>query len=116
MSTGHGRGGPRQHSVGGMAGRGLSRKQRKEAFLQANFRFVVSDRVDAQRYMEQADQMFEWEDVLQVSSFSASMAQCLCTKQWSLLHWLCSVFIICNHVLKQASIGRIILCNVKTFP
>jgi hypothetical protein len=48
-----------------MASRGLSRKQRKEAFLQANFRFVVSDRVGAQRYMQQADQMFEWEDVLQ---------------------------------------------------
>jgi len=33
---------------------------------QANYRFVVSDAVDASLHYADADKMFEWEDVLQV--------------------------------------------------
>ena len=33
---------------------------------QANYRFLVSDGVDAAEYHQEADRMFEWQDVLQV--------------------------------------------------
>jgi hypothetical protein len=39
----------------------------KNKFLQANFRFVVSDAVDVARFERDADLMLDWDDVLQAS-------------------------------------------------
>lgn len=48
--------------------RGYQRRSRynKDEFLQANFRFLVSDAVDIQSFVSEADKMFEWEDIAQV--------------------------------------------------
>ncbi len=43
-------------------------KYDKDKFLQANFRFLVSDAVDVSRFEAHADLMFDWDDVLQVGS------------------------------------------------
>lgn len=40
----------------------------RNLYVQANYRFVVSDAVNASLHHADADRMFEWEDVLQVSS------------------------------------------------
>jgi hypothetical protein len=39
----------------------------RNKFLQANFRFLVSDAVDARKFESDADLMLDWEDVVQVS-------------------------------------------------
>lgn len=77
-SSGGGGSGDRGRSGGGRGSRRAvaasswkPKPFRKEHFLQANFRFVVSDGVDAQRYTEQADRMFDWEDILQVRAARA---------------------------------------------
>ena len=38
----------------------------RNKFLQANFRFLVSDSVDLRRHAGDADLMLDWDDVLQV--------------------------------------------------
>jgi len=38
----------------------------KNKFLQANFRFLVSDAVDLKKYQSDADLMLDWDDVVQV--------------------------------------------------
>ncbi len=38
----------------------------RNKFLQANFRFLVSDAVDVRRYESDADLMLDWDDVVQV--------------------------------------------------
>ncbi|KXZ43366.1 hypothetical protein GPECTOR_92g589 [Gonium pectorale] len=52
------------------------RKYDKNKFLQANFRFLVSDAVDVSAYEADADKMFDWDDVLQVEMASAAPIQC----------------------------------------
>ncbi|GFR42098.1 hypothetical protein Agub_g2940, partial [Astrephomene gubernaculifera] len=51
-------------------------KYDKNKFLQANFRFLVSDAVDVSAFEADADKMFDWEDVLQVEMCSAVPVQC----------------------------------------
>lgn len=57
-----------RHSSSGYIHRGHQRLPRynKDEFLQANFRFLVSDAVDIQTFTAEADKMFEWEDIAQV--------------------------------------------------
>ena len=38
----------------------------RNKFLQANFRFLVSDAVDTRKFESDADLMLDWEDVVQV--------------------------------------------------
>ncbi|EFJ45410.1 hypothetical protein VOLCADRAFT_105963 [Volvox carteri f. nagariensis] len=47
--------------------RAKPQKYDKNKFLQANFRFLVSDAVDVSAYEADADKMFDWDDVLQAS-------------------------------------------------
>jgi hypothetical protein len=47
-------------------GRGGRLTFKKEHFLQASFRFVVSDAVDVAKHLRDADAMFDWDDVLEV--------------------------------------------------
>lgn len=65
-------------SRGNWGGRSHSRPQRydKNKFLQANFRFLVSDAVDTERYAAAADLMFDWDDVVQVEMCTAAGIQC----------------------------------------
>ena len=51
---------------GGQIGRGGRVTYKKEHFLQASFRFVVSDAVDVAKHSRDPDAMFDWDDVLQV--------------------------------------------------
>lgn len=41
-------------------------KYNKDDFLQANFRFLVSDAVDVESFSSHADKMFDWKDIAQV--------------------------------------------------
>ncbi|MEW5302270.1 MAG: hypothetical protein WDW36_005071 [Sanguina aurantia] len=60
------------------SGRGAGRAQKydRNKFLQANFRFLVSDAVDVASYAADADKMFDWEDVVQVQMMSAEPVVC----------------------------------------
>ncbi|GLI59590.1 hypothetical protein VaNZ11_001518 [Volvox africanus] len=51
-------------------------KYDKNKFLQANFRFMVSDAIDVSAYEADADKMFDWDDVLQVEMATAMPVQC----------------------------------------
>jgi hypothetical protein len=63
---------------GGGAGRGRGRNGRRSGprpepydrnkFLQANFRFLVSDAADLRAHHSDADLMLDWGDVLEASS------------------------------------------------
>ncbi|KAF5827520.1 hypothetical protein DUNSADRAFT_498 [Dunaliella salina] len=48
----------------------------RNKFLQANYRFVVSDAVNASLHYADADRMFEWEDVLQVELLTSAPLSC----------------------------------------
>ena len=63
-----GRGGLLARGRGGRGRRGRPRSlpYNRNKFLQANFRFMVSDASDLQRHQTDADLMLDWEDVLQV--------------------------------------------------
>ena len=67
-----GRGGLFARGRGGRGRRGRPRSlpYNRNKFLQANFRFMVSDASDLQRHQTDADLMLDWEDVLQVSCAS----------------------------------------------
>ncbi|KAG2495294.1 hypothetical protein HYH03_006566 [Edaphochlamys debaryana] len=80
---GGGRGGSRGGGGGGSASSARRnpyaqkpQKYDKNKFLQANFRFLVSDAVDVSGYEADADKMFDWDDVLQVEMSSAVPIQC----------------------------------------
>lgn len=45
-------------------------------FLQANFRFLVSDAIEASKYEADADKMLDWDDVLEVEMAAAGPIQC----------------------------------------
>lgn len=60
---------------GGAAGRGRTGNRRpppkpqpynRNKFLQANFRFLVSDAADLRRHAADADLMLDWDDVVEV--------------------------------------------------
>lgn len=59
---------------GGWAGRGRGGRKggprpqpyNRNKFLQANFRFLVSDAADLRRHEADADLMLDWEDIVQV--------------------------------------------------
>lgn len=70
---------------GAREGRGSRSGQRlqpfnRNQFLQANFRFLVSDSADLRKHTSDADLMLDWEDVVEVlvipstASSSASMS------------------------------------------
>lgn len=42
----------------------------RNQFLQANFRFLVSDAADLRRHAVDADLMLDWDDVVEVSSIT----------------------------------------------
>eukprot|EP00892_Ulva_mutabilis_P009215 jgi/Ulvmu1/6666/UM003_0304.1 len=74
-----GRGGGRRHRGRGGWHRTAPPPRRpfkKDNFLQASYRFVVSDAVDAARHAGDADAMFDWEDVLQVEVSQVGELQC----------------------------------------
>lgn len=48
----------------------------KNKFLQANFRFVVSDAIDLPTYRRDADLMLKWDDVIQVEMLTSTDIQC----------------------------------------
>ena len=48
----------------------------KNKFLQANFRFVVSDAIDLATYRRDADLMLKWDDVIQVEMLTSADIQC----------------------------------------
>ena len=56
----------RGHRKKGQNSRGARHTYKKEHFLQASFRFVVSDAVDVAKHSSDPDAMFDWDDVLQV--------------------------------------------------
>ncbi|GIL77075.1 hypothetical protein Vretimale_3144 [Volvox reticuliferus] len=60
----------------GRYGSAKPQKYDKNKFLQANFRFMVSDAIDASVYEADADKMFDWDDVLQVEMATATPVQC----------------------------------------
>ncbi|KAL4855576.1 RING finger protein 10 [Chlorella vulgaris] len=79
--SGGGRGGGA--SRGGRGGGGLPRRPAakpqpydRNKFLQANFRFLVSDAVDVKRFAADPDLMLEWEDVVQVEMLSDVPVRC----------------------------------------
>ncbi|KAI3430854.1 hypothetical protein D9Q98_009263 [Chlorella vulgaris] len=79
--SGGGRGGGA--SRGGRGGGGLPRRPAakpqpydRNKFLQANFRFLVSDAVDVKRFAADPDLMLEWEDVVQVEMLSDVPIRC----------------------------------------
>ena len=56
---------------GGWEGRGGRPSQRQQPFnrnqfLQANFRFLVSDAADLRKHVSDADLMLDWDDVAEV--------------------------------------------------
>eukprot|EP00798_Chlamydomonas_sp_ICE-L_P001445 gene1445-32819_t len=51
-------------------------KYNKDKFLQANFRFLVSDAVEVDSFLVDADRMFSWDDVVQVEMMSSTPCQC----------------------------------------
>ena len=85
---------------------GGQRRFRKADFLHANFRFVVSDRVDAQRYIERADETFDWADVLQVEVTSFEALQCPVTLETPPT---VPVMTSCGHVFSLAAIVHCLL-------
>lgn len=72
---GHGRGGGSRRNRGRPAHHRPAPARRpfkKENFLQASYRFVVSDAVDVGKHETDPDAMFDWDDVLQVLPLPAS--------------------------------------------
>ena len=51
-------------------------KYNKDLFVQAQFRFLVSDAVDVTGYLDSPDKMLDWEDVAVLESTSESAIQC----------------------------------------
>ncbi|GIL58713.1 hypothetical protein Vafri_13716 [Volvox africanus] len=78
-ARGQGGGGGTSGVSSGARGRYVSTKPQKydkNKFLQANFRFMVSDAIDVSAYEADADKMFDWDDVLQVEMATATPVQC----------------------------------------
>ncbi|KAK9835882.1 hypothetical protein WJX74_010176 [Apatococcus lobatus] len=70
---------------GGGAGRGRSGSRRlppkpqpynRNKFLQANFRFLVSDAADLRRHAADADLMLDWDDVVEVEMLAPAPLRC----------------------------------------
>ncbi|GMH35133.1 hypothetical protein BSKO_03001 [Bryopsis sp. KO-2023] len=63
---------------GGRAYRGYARRERynRDEFLQANFRFLVSDAVDVRSFASEADKMFQWDDIVQVEMTVSAPVKC----------------------------------------
>ncbi|PNW72132.1 hypothetical protein CHLRE_16g681251v5 [Chlamydomonas reinhardtii] len=81
-------------------GGGRPQKYDKNKFLQANFRFLVSDALDMAAYEADAEKMLDWDDVLQVEMASAVAVQCLISLDSPPL---CPQITPCGHVLKFAA-------------
>lgn len=67
----------------------------KNKFLQANFRFVVSDAIDLPTYRRDADLMLKWDDVVQVQMLTTSDIQCPITLE---APPTCAQITPCGHV------------------
>ncbi|PSC71813.1 RING finger 10 [Micractinium conductrix] len=75
-------------------------------FLQANFRFLVSDAVDAHRFETDPDRMLEWEDVVQVEMLSVQPVRCPITLDE---HPFCPQITPCGHVFSfPAIVGHLV--------
>ncbi|GAB4820330.1 hypothetical protein N2152v2_007376 [Parachlorella kessleri] len=72
----------------------------RNKFLQANFRFLVSDAVDTRRFESDADLMLDWEDVVQVEMLSPVPIDC----PISLHAPLCPQITPCGHVFSFPAI------------
>ncbi|KAG1679804.1 hypothetical protein FOA52_012716 [Chlamydomonas sp. UWO 241] len=102
---------PTSHSQSGYArggsGGGASQQQNRtlrydrNSFLQANYRFLVSDAVDAARFRADADLMFDWDDVLLVEMMSPVPVQCAISLDSPPV---CPQITPCGHVFSFASI------------
>eukprot|EP00195_Chlamydomonas_chlamydogama_P001548 CAMPEP_0202923498 /NCGR_PEP_ID=MMETSP1392-20130828/78481_1 /ASSEMBLY_ACC=CAM_ASM_000868 /TAXON_ID=225041 /ORGANISM="Chlamydomonas chlamydogama, Strain SAG 11-48b" /LENGTH=294 /DNA_ID=CAMNT_0049617181 /DNA_START=112 /DNA_END=993 /DNA_ORIENTATION=- len=98
-----------QRPQSGPGGRGAKRNQYaqkpqkydKNKFLQANFRFLVSDAVDVPRFLEDPDRMFDWEDVVQVEMMTATPVQCPISLDSPPL---CPQITTCGHIFSFPSI------------
>lgn len=53
-------------SRGGRKGAPRPQPYNRNKFLQANFRFLVSDAADLRRHEADADLMLDWDDIVQV--------------------------------------------------
>lgn len=105
-SSGTRRAGAGRHAPGQHSQQQRARKFRKSDFLHANFRFVVSDRVDARRYLERADEAFDWADVLQVEVSGSEPLQCPVTLECPPV---VPVMTACGHAFSLAAIVHCML-------
>lgn len=69
-------------------------------FLQANFRFLVSDAIDAKIYESNADLMLDWDDVAQVLYTTQTAICCPIT----LVPPLCPTITPCGHIFSLEAI------------
>ena len=69
-----------QHGAGGSRGRGYAHRSpfNRELFLQANFRFVVSDTADLGKHLANPDLMPDWDDIIEVWLVSTGVSPLLC--------------------------------------
>ncbi|CAK0785380.1 hypothetical protein CVIRNUC_008588 [Coccomyxa viridis] len=72
----------------------------RNKFLQANFRFLVSDAADLRRHEADADLMLDWDDVVQVEMLTAHEINC----PISLEAPVCPQITPCGHVFAFPSI------------
>ncbi|EFN52695.1 expressed protein [Chlorella variabilis] len=78
----------------------------RNKFLQANFRFLVSDALDVRRFEADPDLMLEWEDVAQVEMLSAAPVRCPITLEE---RPFCPQITPCGHVFSfPAIIGHLV--------
>ncbi|KAL4420636.1 hypothetical protein ABPG75_010292 [Micractinium tetrahymenae] len=110
-----GGGGGRSGGRGGRGGGGRGPPRRpspkpqpydRNKFLQANFRFLVSNAVDARRFQRDPDLMLEWEDVVQVEMLSAQPVRCPITLDE---RPFCPQITPCGHVFSfPAIVGHLV--------
>ncbi|KAK9807857.1 hypothetical protein WJX72_011479 [[Myrmecia] bisecta] len=99
--------GSRGRGGGGPPGRGLRRNgprpqpYDKNKFLQANFRFLVSDAGDLRKYEADADLMLDWDDVVEVEMVASTPIKCPISLDCPPL---CAQITPCGHVFSFPSI------------
>ncbi|DBB05197.1 TPA: hypothetical protein ACH3X3_010439 [Trebouxia sp. C0006] len=93
-NEGRGRGGPRRGAAKPMP-------YNRNKFLQANFRFLVSDAGNLKKHEADADLMLDWDDVVQVVMMTGGEVQCPISLETDPL---CPQITPCGHVFAFHSI------------
>ncbi|CAD7697595.1 unnamed protein product [Ostreobium quekettii] len=99
---------PRQSSNPRRRTSGYGQRYNKDEFLQANYRFLVSDAVDVNRFAAEPDLMFDWEDVVQVEMQVTSPVKCPISLDSPPL---CPQLTPCGHVFGFPSIMQLLLVH-----